>query len=104
MGVKSHGYPPGYNKTEQGTETWANKAGRLDRLREPALIQPNGTAAWFRDGLLHRDDGPAIVRGDGTSSWYIENRPIKSAYQYQRMTGLNDQIMADLVDQYGGLE
>ena len=103
MGKKT-GFKPGHHVDKSGAEFWANKEGELHREDGPAWIDPKGNSMWMRYGLLHRDDGPAIVRGDGTSSWYIENRPIKSAYQYQRMTGLNDQIMAELVDQYGGLE
>lgn len=27
---------------------------------------------WYKNGLLHREDGPAIICNDGTQEWYIE--------------------------------
>lgn len=33
-------------------------------------VSPLGTKIWYRDGVVHRDDGPAIVSYDGAESWY----------------------------------
>lgn len=36
------------------------------------VVQEDGTAIWYKDGVVHRDDGPAIERQDGTLEWYFE--------------------------------
>jgi hypothetical protein len=28
---------------------------------------------WYKNGLLHREDGPAIERSNGTKFWYIKD-------------------------------
>jgi len=35
---------------------------------------PDGTKTWYRNGLLHREDGPAIEHPDGTKSWYLNSK------------------------------
>jgi len=30
----------------------------------------NGYQAWYKNGLIHRDDGPAVIWADGTQFWY----------------------------------
>ena len=30
----------------------------------------HGAAIWFRDSVIHRDDGPAIERPSGHRIWY----------------------------------
>lgn len=36
------------------------------------VITPSGTKKYFKDGLLHREDGPAIEWSTGAESWYYE--------------------------------
>lgn len=38
---------------------------------KPAYIHHNGYKAWYKDGLLHRDDEPAVIWHDGTEEWYL---------------------------------
>lgn len=39
----------------------------------PAVIKPNGSRYWYRNGRLHRDDGPAIeYRGTLTDFDFAE--------------------------------
>ena len=60
-----------------GGEMWKLPDGTLHRDEGPAIVQPDGTQAWFRHGLLHRDDGgPARTlpvkggRGQALREWY----------------------------------
>ena len=32
--------------------------------------QKDGTMLWFKDGVLHKEDGPAMVTKDKTMSWF----------------------------------
>lgn len=34
----------------------------------------NGTKYWYKEGLLHREDGPAIEWSDGGKAWYLEGK------------------------------
>ena len=33
-------------------------------------VEPDGTALYFRYGVLHRDHGPAVIRPEGDLRWY----------------------------------
>lgn len=33
-------------------------------------VSENETTRWFKDGLLHREDGPAVKTKDGAERWY----------------------------------
>ena len=48
----------------QATENYENTAGTSEILHsyndEPAEFLPDGTKKWYKDGVLHRDNGPAV--------------------------------------------
>lgn len=50
------------------------KDGELHREDGPAVIEPNGSLAWFFNGKPHREDGPAFERVDGSKGWYIAGK------------------------------
>ena len=33
---------------------------------------PKGTLVWYKNGLVHREDGPAIMYYNGKRGWYWE--------------------------------
>jgi hypothetical protein len=43
--------------------------GVLHRDHGPAVMRPNGENWWYQFGKEHREDGPAIVRADGSKEW-----------------------------------
>ena len=55
--------------------------GLLHRDDGPALEYDNGIKEWYCDGLLYRDDGPAIEYADGAKEWWQND-------QLQRREGL----------------
>jgi hypothetical protein len=57
------------NKTHKETR---NPSGQLHSFDDkPAIVFPNGTKMWYKNGAYHRDnDNPAIVHSDGTKSWW----------------------------------
>jgi len=54
---------------EIGAKCWY-KNGLLHRDNGPAIIYLNGTEYWFQNDKLHRIDGPAAICADGTECWY----------------------------------
>ena len=44
--------------------------GQLHREDGPAIEYTNGSNSWYFHGLLHREDGPAVINADGTMIWY----------------------------------
>ena len=41
-------------------------------MPEDGLIVHPDAKIWYRNGIVHRDDGPAIERADRTQEWYAE--------------------------------
>lgn len=37
-------------------------------------VDIEGNIFWYKDGLLHREDGPAIEYKGGSKGWWIEGR------------------------------
>ncbi len=38
---------------------------------EEVIVDDDGVKSWYKNGLLHREDGPAILSPDGIHSWYV---------------------------------
>lgn len=36
---------------------------------------PDGGSRWFKNGVLHREDGPAVEYPDGSKYWYLNGFP-----------------------------
>ena len=53
------------------------KDGILHREDGPAIVYAVGTKYWFINGKLHRVDGPAIEWTDGTKMWYLDGEQIE---------------------------
>lgn len=69
------------------------KEGLLHREDGPALIMNDGTKFWYRNGLWHRENGPAVEWANGHKEWWIEGKrcenpesSIKCLYAYQKET------------------
>lgn len=46
----------------------------LHRDNGPASIAKNGTKKWYKNGLLHRVDKPAFIWDNGNIEWYLEGQ------------------------------
>jgi len=56
-----------------GTKFWY-KEGLLHRENGPAAeYNDNKTNCWYVEGLIHRLDGPAIEYANGVNEWYIQD-------------------------------
>lgn len=33
--------------------------------------QTENSEYWYKEDVLHREDGPALIFGDGTVDWYL---------------------------------
>ena len=52
---------------------WRTIRGRIHRYEDkPAVIWPDGSADYVKNGVWHRDNGkPALVKADG-KKYYVE--------------------------------
>ena len=66
----------GLRINKYGTKIWY-KDGLVHREDGPAIIWPDGSNFWYKDDIFHRDDGPAIICPDGTDFWYKDGNPYK---------------------------
>ena len=57
---------------EFGTHIYRNAAGQPHRDNGPAVVDADGTSAWYQNGLLHCVAGPAVVWADGGSAWWFK--------------------------------
>ena len=53
-----------------------NNQDELHREDGPAIVRPDGSEEWYRNGMRHRDDGPAIIHPDGKEEWYRNGKAI----------------------------
>ena len=44
----------------------------MDKIER--IVGKDGTIKWYKNGLLHREDGPAIEWADGGKEWYINDK------------------------------
>lgn len=56
-----------------GTVLWYRQ-GVLHRDNGPAVECPNGEQRWFQSGREHRENGPAIVRPNGSRQWFRDGK------------------------------
>lgn len=47
---------------------------------EPAVVYADGTKWWYREGLIHRDNGPAVVHPNGAQEWWLNNQRQRTEY------------------------
>jgi hypothetical protein len=54
---------------ENGGIKWY-KDGVLHKDNGPAMLWDGGYEAWYKNGFAHREDGPAIIYPGGRKCWY----------------------------------
>src|ERR1700722_12534304 len=59
--------------TPDGTKRWY-KDGLLHREDGPAYEGVDGTRHWYRRGKLHNEDGPAIINPDGSRQFWLDGQ------------------------------
>ena len=48
------------------------KDGVMHRDDGPTIIYPDGKQVWYKYNRRHRDDGPAVIYPNGDQFWYKE--------------------------------
>ncbi len=56
-----------------GKKYWY-KEGMLHREDGPAVEHKSGHKQWWIEGKLHRENGPAIEWPNGDKRWYLQNQ------------------------------
>jgi len=65
-----------------GDKYWY-KDDLLHREDGPAIEETNGDKFWYIEGKIHRADGPAIEYINGIKFWYYQGKYIKCSSQQQ---------------------
>ena len=52
------------------------KDGVLHREDGPAVEYEDGDKAWYKNGIIHRDDGPALEYLEGIKKWYLNGEEL----------------------------
>jgi hypothetical protein len=79
----------GLDINEFGTKRWY-KDDLLHRDDGPAIEWDNGTKFWFKNNQLHREDGPAVECVSGDKSWYLNGKKIycQSQEEFEKLIKL----------------
>ncbi len=57
--------------------------GKLHSFNDmPAISYICGAKYWYKNGVLHRDNGPAIILYSGYAAWFIDGVKIGSCRGY----------------------
>ena len=67
-----------------GIKTWY-KDGIIHKDDGPAVIHVDGTICWYKNGKIHREDGPAVIEPDGEEEWYL------NGIEYDKMDSVFDE-------------
>ena len=67
-----------------GVVIYLNAAGKPHRTAGPAIVYPDGTLRWCRNGVYHRTDGPAVEFADGFRRWFINGTEVSEAEHARR--------------------
>ena len=59
---------------EENGDVYWYKDDVLHREDGPAVVYAKGDKWWYIDGLLHRRDGHAIERACGSKEWYVDGK------------------------------
>ena len=67
----------GYVDTRSdGTVVYRNAVGQTHRIDGPAVVDPDGSLMWYRNGKLHRTDGAAVVFPTGDLHWFLNGEEL----------------------------
>ena len=74
------------------------KDNLLHREDGPAVEWESGTKKWYKNGELHREDGPAIEYSYGNKEWWLNDIPY-SEYEFNKWISkkkLNEKLQSSL--------
>lgn len=81
---------------------WVTLDGRnIHRVGSPAVVWKDnssfpGRLEWWRDGVLHREDGPAlIIPGEGNEFFYIQGARVDES-EYLRTYCIGKELNLEL--------
>ena len=67
------GFKDGRYKDKYGDDRYY-KNNMLHREDGPAVERAGGSQEWYLDGKRHRTDGPAVENADGSREWYLDGK------------------------------
>lgn len=82
-----------------GTKMWY-KNDLLHREDGPAIEYMDGTKHWCKDGKYHRNNGPAIEYSSGTKEWHQDGLLISVQYSNGLQFWIHKQNWFDSFEAY----
>ena len=68
-----------------GSEMWY-KNGLLHREEGPAVIYSDGIKEWRKEGELHREEGPAIINWDGIKEYWLNGKRLSKDEWWEQLS------------------
>lgn len=88
---------------DAGIKRWY-KDDVLHRDDGPALVwERNGVERWYKNGKMHRLDGPASMCSRNGNSWWVDGIRCTSHKQFQEMSGLSTDEVIMLAMRWGDI-
>ena len=78
-----------------GSKVWY-KNDLLHRDDGPAIESANGGKQWYKNGKLHRDDGPARIWADGKKEWWINGDKYSESEFLTKAQPVKELTVADI--------
>lgn len=72
-----------FEYVSNGIKIWGDgqkdyyKNGLLHCENGPAVITARGTVYWMQNGLKHREDGPAVIHSYGDKEWWLNGYRVR---------------------------
>lgn len=70
-----------YMVEHQSSRVWY-KENLLHREDGPAIERINGDKGWFVNGLRHREDGPAVEYANGNKHWWLYGKKFETKEEW----------------------
>ena len=84
-----------------GIISWYNEQTELHNESGPAIVEPNGYTAYYRNGKLHNDNGPAIIYNDGYQSYYINDIELTKEQWTIKTSPTKDMTLSEVIKELG---
>jgi hypothetical protein len=77
---------------ENGITKWYRN-DMLHRDDGPAVTYADGYKAWYQNGKRHREDGPSIIFSspeDSPVAWYLNDKPVKDVEEFVKLVKITN--------------
>ena len=85
-----------------GTETWHNSKGHLHREGDkPAVVRPDGSKGYYKNGRTHRENGPAEIYANGDFEYYLDGQKLTKEEHERRTQKVLKLTVSEIEEKFG---